>query len=180
MTDEKKSHLIPDGTYLGRMLSATPIISENKGTRGYEIVCQIEENGPYKGKKLINNSWMTAETEVRTLLALGYGGCTFPKDDIMDTSGVDTNEVAFVIDHEEYTPKATEANPNPKMTTRNVVQWINKGLGGRAGKPVEDTPAARQAFNDAHKGALALARQGRSAEGGADVPKDKKSGKAVF
>lgn len=60
---------VKEGTYQVRILGAKPIVSEEKGTPGLEIVFAFKD-GQYKGKKITDRLWATpkAYSRFRTLL----------------------------------------------------------------------------------------------------------------
>lgn len=60
---------VKEGTYSVRILGAKPIVSEEKGTPGLEIVFAFKD-GKYKGKKITDRLWATpkAYSRFRTLL----------------------------------------------------------------------------------------------------------------
>lgn len=177
MTEEKKSNLVPDGEYTGKLLSGKLIVSSKKNTPGYECIGQITEEGPYKGKKMIYHGWMGPDSATRTMEALLASGCKFENSDTTNLDGLGDNETIFVVGHEDYMPEPTEANPNPVNRPRNRIEWVNKGLGGNAGKEMDD--AGKAAFKDHGKAALEAARAGRGAASTEGLPKGK-DGKVKF
>lgn len=69
---------VPQGIYRGRAVSAREMLSGKKETDFYEILCEITEEGEYKGRRLACQVWFTTEENatraLRTLQTCGWDG----------------------------------------------------------------------------------------------------------
>lgn len=102
------------------------------------------------GESITWYGYFTEKTTERTLESLGY--CGWTGDDITDLTGVESNEVQIVVEHETY-----EGKVNAK------VKWVNRpGGGGIAIKaPLDD--AEKASFAREMKAKIISMRQGQRA-----------------
>lgn len=179
--------LIPVGTYRGKLISVSDILdSPVKGTPYFNVDCEITEEGDYKGRRLIWSAYVPPNSAAsqRTFQALLGSGW----NEMLDGkwTGLGTKDQEFEIEHETYTPDATEANPNPKTITRARIKWVNNGPRGLTGKPVDSE--RKKSLFAAFAGDIQRAKTGsvetEVAADGSKVDKDgnlvDKSGKKLY
>jgi hypothetical protein len=140
----KMASIIPVGYYRAVVENPKIAASTKKDTPCINATVRIVEDGPHKGLRLNWEGWLTENAGKRTIQSLIYAGCTFPEDpetgapNLEDFTGCGSQEVEVVIEHEEYTPEATEANPKPKTSKRPRVEFINPIGASRATKDVDE------------------------------------------
>jgi hypothetical protein len=84
----------------------------------------------HPGQTINYFGYFTDETFSRTVESLR--ACGWSSDDLSDLTGIDTNEVSLVVEHEEYDGK-----------TRAKVRWVNRtgGLALKAQMPADKAKA---------------------------------------
>lgn len=159
------SGIIPAGTYRGKLVKVGELqVAGENDTPFYAVECVITEDGEYKNRRLSWDAWMGPNSRRRTYQAFQGSGCAFKdkagNDDPENFDGLGTIEQDLQIEHETYTPKATDAEPNPAERTVAKVAFVNNGPMGRKGKPVDE--AKKRALLDSFKADLVAARTGQS------------------
>jgi len=119
-------------------------VSAKKEQPCIHATIRITEDGPHKGTRLPWEGWLTDSAAERTIKSMAFAGCTFPPQegsedpDLENFEGCGSVEVDVQIEIEEYTPEATEQNPNPRTSRRPRVAFINPlGGEGRTSKRIE-------------------------------------------
>ena len=125
--------MIAPGTYAARAVSAG--LGE---TRAGKPQIAVEFDTGVDGR-ITWFGYFTDKSQERTLQSLRY--CGWDGSDLTDMSGIDSNDVELVIEHETYEGK-----------TRARVQWVNK-IGG-IGLKSKMAPDKAAAFAAQTKGAI--------------------------
>lgn len=101
--------------------------SKEKGTDYISVAFEILEPEEERGAPVPWNGYFTDKTAKRTLEALRY--CGWKGDDLTSLDGMGTQEVALVVELEDY-----DGKQYPK------VAWVNRlgGAGVRIEKPMDD------------------------------------------
>lgn len=132
-----------EGHYRAVVENPEIAVSAKKDTPCIKATVRIVEDGPHKGMRLNWEGWLTEGAGKRTIQSMMYAGCTFPplpgsdEPNLEDFTGCGSVEIEAVISMEEYTPEATESNPNPKTTKRPRVEFINALGQSRATKAID-------------------------------------------
>lgn len=157
--------MLDNGTYRGRAVNASLGKSDN-GNMQIAVLCDFTEvpNTQYTWY-----GFFTEKTYARTLEALEYFGWTGDDLAVFDPayveqhglSGLDTNEVALVVEQEEYDGK-----------TRAKIQWVNR-LGGTLTVKNVVTGTEARSFADTMRGEILKRRQAAGAAAPADTPAGK-------
>lgn len=130
--------IIPAGTYRGRATEAQ-LGTTSTGKEQVAISFQLLTPG-YEGQHLPYYGLFTdaaLEITVKALRACGWQGV-----DLSDLTGIDTNEVNLVVEHETY-----------NGVTRARIKWVNDGTAGLLKNVLGDTE--RKAFAQRMRGAIA-------------------------
>lgn len=130
--------IIPAGTYRGRATEAQ-LGTTSTGKEQVAISFQLLTPG-YEGQHLPYYGLFTdaaLEITVKALRACGWQGV-----DLSDLSGIDTNEVNLVVEHETY-----------NGVTRARIKWVNDGTAGLLKNVLGD--AEKKAFAQRMRGAIA-------------------------
>jgi len=135
--------MIAAGTHKARACAAEFGTSKNKGTFCVEVDFVITD-GPSAGEHITWAGYFTDNSTQRTLESLRYCGCQFPGGDLLNLEGISDQEVALVVEHEEYTTDHGE------QKTRAKAQWVNRVGGGFFATKLEGD--ARAAFAKRMKG----------------------------
>lgn len=112
--------MIPEGKYRAKGREGQLSQSANKGTPCVQVVLEITEEGEHTGERMRWDGWLTDNTAQRTLESLRHLG--WETDDLGDLSGITTNEVQIVVEH-EWNEEKQKSYPR--------VKWLNR-LGGGA------------------------------------------------
>lgn len=119
--------------------------SREKGTRFVLVPFTITQ-GPSAGESVAWTGYFTDNTSARTMDSLRFCGCTFPGDDIFNLTGIDSNEVEIVVEHQTY-----EKDGEQKTAAR--VAWVNSLIGTvRDDQRMDD--AERASFRQKMAGAV--------------------------
>lgn len=151
--------MIQPGNYRARATGYQFGFAET-GTEQVAVTFEIVEEGEHRGQSITWFGFFTPSSSERTVEALRT--CGWQGDDLSDLAGIDRNEVALVIEHEEY---------NGKIVVR--VRWINRVGTGRVDLKRKMTDAQRIVLAKRLKG-LVLATKPHDL-GGA-TPATKKNG----
>ena len=127
--------MINVGTHKARACAAEFGTSKTKGTFCVEVDFQITE-GPNAGEHITWAGYFTDNSTKRTLESLRYCGCQFPGGDLMNLEGISDQEIALVVEHEDYTTEHGETK------TRAKAQWVNRAGGGFFAKKLEGNERA--------------------------------------
>lgn len=147
---------LPNGQYPGRGVSAA-LGTADTGTEQVAVELVVT-SGEHQGKRMTWFGFFTEKTTERTLESLRHLG--WQGDDLSDLTGIDRNDITFVVEAEEY-----KGEMKPK------VRWINAPGGMALKAPMG--PEAAKAFAAKMKGAVVAQRQksGTAAGGaGASAP----------
>jgi hypothetical protein len=139
MTQEKES--LVKGRYIARACPSQDVVwrkSPNKGTDGIYVIFTITQ-GPQSGERVPWGPWYSGNAVDRIFESLRFCGCTFPNDDPMDTTGIDTNEVMIVIEADAMEPGGWR------------VSFVNE-IGAAGGIAMDDS--AKEDFRARMKGRL--------------------------
>jgi len=117
-----------------------------KGSRGTPVV--VVSFRTEAGESVNWDGWLTPAAVDRTFEGLRL--CGWQSDDVRDLSGIDTNDVEIVVEHEDYNGQ-----------TYPRVKWVN-ALGGGAAHLAPDTAAAIAA---GLKGRAIASRKGMATAG---------------
>lgn len=142
--------MIPKGTYTAKAISAEFGKSGNKGTDMVSVYLDVEGQG-----KITYFGYFTEATSERTIESLRTLGCTFPDNRVTNLTGLGTNKVSIVVDHEDY-----EGKPRAR------VKWINPISGLKEENKMSDS--AKSSL-DARMKNLVLAGKPRTAPPSAQV-----------
>lgn len=137
-------NLIPEGTYRGRATDAQ-LGTTSTGKEQVAIGFQLLTPG-YEGQHLPYYGLFTdaaLEITIKALRACGWQGV-----DLADLTGVDTNEVNLVVEHDTY-----------NGVTRARVKWVNDGTAGLLRNVLGDVE--KKAFATRMRGAIAALGQGQ-------------------
>lgn len=127
--------MLPIGTYPAH---ATHVrLTYTKAGDPQIIVTFVIVGGPHDREQVTWAGFFSDRTFDRTIQSLRY--CGWTGDDISDLTGIDTNDVDIVVEHNEY---------NGRITPR--VSWVNQP-GGGAGM----SPAQAKAFGESIKSRIA-------------------------
>lgn len=138
--------LLDVGTYRARAVNAWFGYTSVKGTEMVTVTFEIIE-GDWQGQTIDWQGYFTEKTYQRTIAALRTMG--WQGSDLRDLSGIDANDVAIVVGHEEY---------NGNLRAR--VQWVNPVEGGgKIGMQGAMDEAQLADFAERMKGAIMLADQ---------------------
>jgi hypothetical protein len=75
-TGEASIGLVPKGAYRATLIEGGPAVSPVKGTKSYKLVFAITEDGPYVGRRLFLDLYMTRAALPRTKAQLKLVGIT--------------------------------------------------------------------------------------------------------
>jgi hypothetical protein len=143
-------------------------MAANKDTPCFHAMGKITEEGPHRNLRLPWEGWLTESAAKRSIQSLTFAGCTFPPLpgetdlNLEDFTGCGSVEVDVTVEVEEYTPEKSEANPNPRMSKRARIAFINPIGEGRSTRKIDADQRKMIA-----KGFAALAMQVISERGGA-------------
>jgi hypothetical protein len=118
---------ITNGTYKAKATGQVVLgTSSQKGTPFIEFYFAII-GGEHEGKTVRWTSYFSEKTSERTIQSLQY--CGWQGEDLAEFAdgglhGLDTNEVAVVVELEEYDDRQTG-----EKKTAAKVQWVNKAVG---------------------------------------------------
>lgn len=138
------NELIPAGTYRARATEAQ-LGTTDTGKEQVAISFQLLTPG-FEGQHLPYYGFFTEkalEVTVKALRACGWAGV-----DLSDLTGIDTNEVNLVVEHEEY-----------NGVTRAKVRWVNDGSVGLLKNVLGDVE--RKAFANRMRAAIATLGHGQ-------------------
>lgn len=123
--------MIPEGTYVARVIEHEPGYSSKKGTPQVRLKWGLK-NGGQEGVTLDQYLYFTelsSEIAFKVLDAAGWDG-----NDEVDLVGVGSVDAEIVVKHEEYEGKVRER-----------IAFVNKpGEGPQMSKPVEDKAEFRR------------------------------------
>jgi len=142
--------MISAGTHKARACNAEYGTSKNKGTFCVEVDFVITD-GPNNGEHITWAGYFTDNSTQRTLESLRYCGCQFPGGDVLNLEGISDQEIALVVEHEEYTTEHGE------QKIRAKAQWVNRVGGGFFATKLEGD--ARAAFAKRMKGEVLAVMQ---------------------
>lgn len=114
--------LLPEAKYTAQAVDG--YLSHTKDGKEQITVKFAIVGGQYDGQSVDWTGFFTDKTFDRTIQSLRY--CGWQGDDIADLTGIDTNEVEIVVQHNEY---------NGKVYPR--VAWVNQ-IGGKARMPADE------------------------------------------
>lgn len=135
--------MIGKGTWKARGVEAALGIA-NTGTEQVAVLCEFLE-GPHQGERITWYGFLTDAAKKRTIESLIHFGVG---NDLTDLSGVTTQDVYLVVDHEEY-----------QGETHAKVKWVNSGAGGALAMKATMDKARAAAVAQRLKGDIAAARQ---------------------
>lgn len=132
--------LIPAGRHKGRAVEADFGLTKT-GNEQIAVLFEIAD-GPSKGQTITWYGFFTETTDrggktlaERTIDSLRACGCTFPKGNLGDLTGLDANEIVLVIEHEQ----------DQQGQARARVRFVNApGVGLALGTRMDE--GARRAF----------------------------------
>jgi hypothetical protein len=157
------------GTFRGRVVGEVVLgTSSQKGTPFIQFYGEVTQDGDFKGKRARYDGYFTSNTEERTLESLLI--CGWTGDDLSEFTdgklhGLDTNEVDFVIEEEEY----EDENGNPR--TASKIKWINRaGGGGKLFVENAMSEAAAKAFGAKMRGLVLKSRRKSAPKNSAAPP----------
>lgn len=148
--------MIPKGTYSAKATKGEFGTSKKKGTDFVRVVFQITD-GPETGGMVSWDGWFTDKASARTIESLRFCGCSFPNNDITNLSGIDTQTVHIVVEHETFTPEQGQ-NAGVEQT-RARVAFVNDPNRGGVPEDQQMGDGAKKAFAAKMKGALIAANR---------------------
>lgn len=146
--------MIPIGTYRARGTEA--VLAETKNGDPQIAIDFVITQGEHEGQHLMWRGFFTEKTTNRTIESLEH--CGWSGTDLTDLSGIDTNEVDLVVEHEEFTDQETG-----ETRTSAKVRWVNAIGGISRLNPME--AATGKAFAAKMKGHI-LAHRAKKKGGG--------------
>lgn len=127
------SDLVPDGIYGGIAVKSEYKKTAKSNDDYLEIICEITDEGKYKGRRLECNCWFNkkenAERAMKTLLFCGWDG-----DDVLELKGLGSKKVDLVIQIEE--PQKKE--DGTFYPAKNRVAFINEAGSTPTGRSMND------------------------------------------
>jgi hypothetical protein len=137
-------NLVPTGIYRGRAVSGVWRQSSKRGTEFCDLVCEITQDGAYKGRRLSCSLWFkTEEGAERAMRSLSF--CGVDMQDPIQLIGLSTKEVDLQVEIEDPAPRTDD--PTKMYPAKNKVAWINEPgssiMGREMSLPERSTFAAR-------------------------------------
>jgi hypothetical protein len=134
--------MINEGKYKARATDAKLGVAQT----GNDTVAVAFELLDHPGEHITWYGYFTEKTVDRTMESLRY--CGWQGDDVSDLTGISSNEVEIVIEHEE----------DREGKTRARVKWVNRAGSSKAQLKNEMNDAQKKAFAARMKGAALASR----------------------
>lgn len=134
------SDFVPTGVYQGRALSGDWKVSSKKGSNFCEVLCEITQEGPYKGRRLFCSLHFTSEDTIdRSMRSLA--ACGVDMSDPLTLRGIQTSEIDLTVEIRDPRVKEDGSGWYP---AENRVAWINEKGSSAKGRSMNENE--RMAF----------------------------------